>query len=305
MRYRAEKGLMIIFLLAFVSLASLPSIVEAGEGGGNHYCGGTEDFMTGAVPPPGKYLLNYFLYYKADSMRDDSGKKVPIDFKADIAANAVRFLHVTNKKVMGADLLWHVCVPVVYQHVSTRGFPGERSQSKTGLGDIESGVGLVWHSKNFHGGPAIDVMAPTGAYDKSDLANIGRNYWTFNPILALTYVSDGGFEVSGKFMYMINTVNAATGYTSGDEFSVDYTVGQHIKNWTFGISGHYLKQLTDDKMRNEPTDFNGNKGQYFSIGPAVQYAFKNMFVTVKYQWETNVENRPKGEAAWFRFFYAF
>jgi hypothetical protein len=104
---------------------------------------------------------------------------------------------------------------------------------------------------------------------------------------------------------MINTTNYATGYRSGDEFAVDYSVGQHIKNWTIGASGHYLKQVTDDKMRNEPSDFNGNRGTYFSIGPAVQYAFKNMFVTAKYQWETNVKNRSQGQALWLRFFYAF
>jgi hypothetical protein len=303
----SRKGFkQVLVLLLLVVFSVFPaSHLCAGEGGGNHYPGGTEDFMIGAIPPPGMYFLNYFQNYTANKLKDNSGHKIPVDFEVDAIANGFRFLHVTKTKVMGGDVFWHGCVPVVHQHVSLRGFPGERSQSKTGLGDVELGTGIVWHGKNFHGGPAIDVMVPTGSYNKDDLANIGRNYFTINPIFALTYLSDKGFEVSGKFMYMINTTNYATGYRSGDEFAVDYSVGQHIKNWTIGASGHYLKQVTDDKMRNEPSDFNGNRGTYFSIGPAVQYAFKNMFVTAKYQWETNVKNRSQGQALWLRFFYAF
>ena len=48
---------------------------------------------------------------------------------------------------------------------------------------------LSWHTKNFHYVVGLDVDIPIGAYKKEDLANIGRNYWTFEPIVAATYMS--------------------------------------------------------------------------------------------------------------------
>ncbi len=293
--------LMSILILGMVGV--LTQSARATEGGGSHYPGGNEDFMVGMLPPPGAHFLNYVMYYSSNKVRDNSGSTVPGDFRLDAAVEAMRFIYITNKKLLGADVGMHVIVPVGYQHVSTGGI----SQSKTGLGDIEfSPLVLGWHfNKNWHLTTCVDIMAPTGAYDKNDLSNIGRNYWTFNPIVAFTYLHDKGFEVSAKFLYLINTVNSATGYTSGQEFIVDYLVGQRIGNWNIGVNGAYYKQTTADRMRNESADFDGYKGQFFSVGPAVQYNFKNMFFNLKYQIDTNVKNKPEGDKLWFKFFYAF
>lgn len=293
------------FVFLFLFFIGVPN-ANTTEGGGSHYAGGNEDFMAGALPPPGQYLLNYFMYYTADKLKDNSGKKVNVDFKVDAAVDAIRFVYVTKKKLFNADIGWHVIVPIVYQHVSID-TPGSTRQSKTGLGDIEfSPFILGWHfNKNWHLTATVDFMAPTGNYDKDDVSNIGRNYWTINPILAFTYISDGGFEVSSKMLYLINTTNTATGYRSGQEFLADYLIGQKIGNWNFGINGYYYKQLTDDKMRNEPANFNGYKGQCLSVGPAIQYNHKNISLNLKYQWDTMVKNRPEGQKLWFKFIYGF
>ena len=97
------------------------------------------------------------------------------------------------------------------------------------------------------------MMLPTGQYSKNDLSNLGRNYYSFNPLWAFTYIGDKnspipGFEISSKFMYMINTINAETSYTSGQEFRMDYLIGQHVGNWAFGINGQFLYQTTVDKQ---------------------------------------------------------
>ena len=290
----------------FVVLAILviSTDVRATEGGGSHYPGGNEDFQVGALPPPGMYFMNYLMYYTADKLKDNAGRTVPADFSLNATVEAMRFIYVTKKKLFGADVAWHVIVPVAYQHVSVE---GAGSQSKTGLADIEfSPFVLGWHfNKNWHLTACVDIMAPSGAYDKGDLSNIGRNYWTFNTIVAFSYIHTKGFEVSAKFLYLINTVNSATGYTSGQEFIVDYLVGQRIGNWSIGINGAYYKQITDDSARNEPPDFDGNKGQFFSIGPALQYNYKNMCFNAKYQMDTSVKNRPEGQKFWLKFFYAF
>ncbi len=55
-----------VFLL--ISILALAVLFTAGpalatEGGGGAYPNGVEDFMSGALPPPGTYFLNYLTYY--------------------------------------------------------------------------------------------------------------------------------------------------------------------------------------------------------------------------------------------------
>ncbi len=300
-------------LLLFLSIASLslfmPEDSYATEGGGGAYPNGAEDFMSGAVPPPGYYFLDYFLYYSADEFNNKNGDNVDNDFDLDVVANTFRFIYVTKQKIFGGFWGVHMFVPIVYQDVSLFGM----SDDKTGLGDIIIDPFILsWHFKNWHFATGVDIYMPTGSYDKNDLANISRNYWTFEPIFAFTYISDGGFEVSSKFMYDFNTNNPDTDYLSGQEFHFDYAVGYRVSNWNLGVAGYYYKQITDDKMNGEtvpavaPLGFDeGFKGQTFAVGPAVKYNYKNMSFTLKYLWETAVEHRPEGSDLWFKFVYAF
>ena len=162
---------------------------------------------------------------------------------------------------------------------------------------------LGWHSKNFHVTTGIDIYIPVGSYNQDRLANTGRNYWTFEPIVAFTYLSDGGFEISAKFMYDFNTENDDTKVQSGQEFHVDYAVGYHIgKEWIVGLNGYYYQQVTEDEQNGNDV---GNKGRVFAIGPAVQYNYKNMSFTAKWQPEFEARNKPEGNKFWFNFVYAF
>ena len=121
----------------------------------------------------------------------------------------------------------------------------------------------------------------------------------------MTYLSDGGFEISAKFMYDINTENDDTKYQSGQEFHVDYTIGYHInKQWAVGLGGYYYVQTTDDEV-NGVTPPDGFKGQVFAIGPQAQYNYKNMSFTLKWQHEFEAQYKPEGDKFWFNFVYAF
>src|SRR4030067_2195104 len=294
--------ILLLLLLSVFSLSVLTSAnVYATEGGGNAYPLGAEDFMSGAVPPPGYYFINYFLYYSADRLNNKDGHNVDNDFDLDVVANTFRFIYITKQKIFGGFWGVHMFVPIVYQDVSLFG----TSDDKAGLGDIIIDPFILsWHFKNWHLATGVDIYMPTGSYDKEDLANISRNYWTFEPIFAFTYISDGGFEVSSKFMYDINTENNDSpygDYKSGQEFHFDYAVGYKVSNWNLGIAGYYYKQITDDEVNGETVPAvaflgfdEGFKGQTFAVGPAVKYNYKNMSFTLKYLWETAVEHRPEG-----------
>ncbi len=299
----------VMFLCAaFISVSiMMGSVAFATEGGGGAYPNGSEDFMSGAIPPPGFYFINYAQYYWADKFKDGNGNNAIPGFKAKVAVDALRFIYVTKVKVLDANWLMHTIIPVVNVDVNLP--VGKKSW--TGIGDVVfDPFALSWHfSKNLHAVAGVDIFMPVGDYDKTRIANPGRDYWTFEPLVGVTYLSDSGIELSSKFMYDFNTKNGDTDYLSGQEFHFDYTVGYHINNWSLGLGGYYYKQVTDDKQNGiavmGPDGTAGFKGQAFAIGPQVKYDYKNMSFILKYQKEMAVENRPEGDKAWFKFIYAF
>jgi hypothetical protein len=300
----AFRKLFIVLVAAAVLAGPAVLVVPAcaTEGGGGAYPNGAEDFMVGALPPPGTYFKNYMLYYSASQFNDKNGNDLIPDFKLKVAADVLRFIHVTDYKILGANWAVHAFIPLVYQDVTL----GGRTDDRFGLGDIIiDPIILGWHFPNFHVTTGLDIYIPTGTYDKNRLANPGRNYWTFEPILAMTYLSDSGFELSAKFMYDFNTENSDTNYQSGQEFHFDYTVGYHIgKQWAVGLGGYYYIQTTDDKV-NGVTPPDGFKGQVAAIGPQAQYSYKNMNFTLKWQYEFDAQYKPEGNKFWFNFVYAF
>ena len=291
------------WLACFFAILLLCPMAQATEGGGSAYPGGNEDFMAGALPPAGHYPILYNMYYTSDELVDNDGNELPVDFDLDVFVSALRYVYVSPYKLFGADLGWHIIVPFISQDVEIGALGVDESTS--GIGDIEfSTLIFGWHfSKNMHLVATVDIFAPIGEYDQNDPSSIGRNYWTVDPIVAATYISDGGFEVSAKFQYLINFENSDTDYTSGNEFICDYLIGQHVGKWNFGVNGVIYQQITDDELDGDTVE--DYKAQCFSIGPAIQYNYKNMFFNLKAQFDTAAENRPEGKKFWFKLMYAF
>lgn len=313
-----------VVLLSMLTLLVVSNQAQGTEGGGTIYPGGNEDFMMGALPPPGFYYLNYFLYEHSSDYSDvripqgvpGAGRKlstltggVAPDFKLNVVGNVFRFVYVTPVTIFGANLGMQVLLPVLYVDAKLRLPNGVTMFNGTdaGLGDITiTPVLLGWHfGKNFHLITGLDINVPTGQYDQTSSVNVGRNYFEFEPAVGFSYLHDCGFEASIKMMYDFNLKNMSTDYRSGQEFHFDYIIGQHYGNWMFGAGGQFYQQTTDDDFPGQAVDFDGNRGQAFSIGPAVQYQYKNMFVGLKYQHDVVCENRSEDQKIWLKFIYAF
>ena len=293
-----------LFVLGlFIGTVPFDGSAFATEGGGGAYPNGAEDFMMGALPPPGTYFLDYVDYYSATSLKDHNGDNLVPKFDLDVAVNVFRLVHVTTYDVLGANWAMHVFLPLAHMKVDATMGDDKRS----GMGDIIVDPFILgWHSKNFHVTTGLDIYIPLGSYDEDRLANTGRNYWTFEPVAGLTYLSDNGFELSGKFMYDFNRKNTDTDYESGQEFHFDYTAGYHVdKNLAVGVGGYYYYQTTNDKMDGAVVGTDGFKGRVMAAGPQAAYNYKNMSFTIKWQKEFEAKNRPQGNNFWGKFMYAF
>ena len=305
-RFKTHMQILLMIVLGLV--LSISSVFVSGsalatEGGGGCYPNGAEDFMGGALPPPGTYFLNYLNFYHATAFKDQNGNDLMPKFDLNVVANVFRLVHVTKYKIFGASWAVHAFLPLVYMDVDAT--PGK--DNRAGLGDIIVDPFILgWHFKHFHITTGLDFYIPTGDYDKNRLTNTGRNYWTFEPVIGFTYLWDNGIELSGKFMYDFNLKNTDTDYKSGQEFHVDYTAGYHVdKNLTLGIGGYGYYQTTDDEQYGTKVGTDGFKGRVIGLGPQVAYNYKNMAFTLKWQKEFKVENRPEGNNFFFKFMYAF
>jgi len=298
------------------SLFLTVGVAQAKEGG-DQYPNGAENWCAGALPPPGAYFINYFGYY-GGKLQDGNGNEAKLDAngnggRVDAVFDALRVVQITNTKILGANWGWHALLPVVYQSIDMPNVGG--SAGKFGIGDITiDPFVLAWHhSPELHTALGIDIYLPTGAYDKNDpRTSIGANYYSVEPLYAITWLGKSGWEVSGKFMYNMKSKNDDTKYQSGDEFHMDYLVGKHIGDWSVGVSGYYLEQITNDKVDGAtvpavPGVFSeGRKGQVLAFGPSVKYTAKGgtMFIG-QWQHETMVENRFAGDKLWFKMIMPF
>jgi hypothetical protein len=158
-----------IVLAALTLVVAAGTISHATEGGGGAYPNGAEDFMSGAAPPPGNYFINYFNYYSADKFKGG-----PPEFKLNVAADVLRFIHITDKQFLGGFWGMHVFIPLVYMDVKASGMPD--ADHRASLGDIIIDPFILsWHGKNWHAVTAMDIYMPTGNYTKAHAANVGRS----------------------------------------------------------------------------------------------------------------------------------
>lgn len=287
----------LINTIVALTLAGLAGGVMATEGGGTIYPVGAENYTCCALPPPGLYGMAWFQHYSADAVRGNGGQVVtPAGFRVNANAVVPRVVYISPLSVAGASLGAQAILPIVNLDVNvTQGV----QQSKTGLGDMTFGPVLGWHhSENLHSVLALDIYAPTGAYRKGDVANIGRNHWALQPVLGVSYIQAQGLNADLKAMWTYNFRNDDTDYRDGKELIVDYSVGWGVGGgWTLGVGGYYYQQLTNDEHNGASVA--DNKGRAVAFGPSVRYdSGKGWFITAKYQDEMAVRNRADGAAFW-------
>ncbi|MCF8501939.1 MAG: transporter, partial [Rhodospirillum sp.] len=271
--------------------------------GTDQYPQGAEGFMAGALPPPGFYLLGYGVDYRGDLV-DGQGDKVitPTGESISVRANAVaaRVLYMSDFQFLGGNWGAHMVIPVFDVTMEA----GSASQHKTGLGDITfDPFILAWHWKDWHLATGLDITAPTGRYDAGDLANIGANYWSFEPLVTATYRNEDGWEASAKLMYNIKTENTATNYQSGDEFHMDYALVKNFEDWSVGLGGYFVHQIQRDEVNG--VEVADSIRQTFAIGPQIQYRYQNMAFSAKWQNEVYSRNTFDGNRFNLKVIYAF
>jgi len=313
----------------FLATAILaPLLLGAEEGGSGHYAPGASASFIDTLPgKPGLAIANFFNYY--DGSASISGP-LPIGglatagLDATAYSNTILALYTTPMKLLGGNYTIGVAVPYIWMKVKGNvhavGAEGQvitvaRSDTDNGIGDTllyPFMVGWIGLNGDLKYDVRLGVYAPTGSYEKGKLANVGKNYWTFEPLISFSYLSSKiGLELSGYAGIDLNTKNTATEYQSGTQLHVDLTAAQHVPllGGLLGIGGNgfYYQQITGDSGSGASLgDF---KGRTAGIGPVLSYVTKiwgrDLVAEAKWLPEMDVRRRLKGDYIWFKMAMAF
>ncbi len=315
------KSMMPLALVALTMLLPLPAYAE--EGGSGHYMpGGTADFIDTLPGKPGLAIANFYNYYSGSA---SASKQLPLGgliaagLDARASSDTIVALYQTPLQLLGGSYAVGVVIPYVWLEahgdVQLTGPGGgtiasAKRQTANGIGDITLYPFMLgW--KSLDGDLKYDVRlgiyAPTGDYEKGALANVGKNYWTFEPAASLSYLSSKtGLELSTFAGIDFNTKNNDTDYQTGTQFHLDVTAAQHLPLFGgfmgIGANAFYYQQISGDSGSGAVLgDF---KGRTEGIGPVVSYATKawqkDLVAEIKWLPEMHVEHRLKGDSIWFK-----
>lgn len=300
-------------VVGIVTALCLLTPLSALAGGGQHYPLGIADFISGALPPQGLYLINNLVYGEKDRIVDNSGNTVPVDFHARLKLLTTRLVYVTPYSLFGGQFAMHGIVPLYDIEVER----GPMTFDDTGVGDVLiSPFNLGWHfGPKLHLLASIDVMTPLGDYDKRNPATtlLSKNHWTISPGLAMTLKEDK-YDITIRGVYDFHTkndeyFNPASGMDSeldpGEEFHIDYALGfVPAPGWRLGVVGYNCWQTTDDVI--DGVKVADKRTRIASIGPAISYSPKRgLTFTVKHYQEFASRNTAEGYKTYLKMIYKF
>ncbi len=286
-----EKNIYLLSIAITLNLFIVSS-VHAGEGGFSNYFPSTYGDFGVAIPPePGLTYINYNLFYSAEVERAVLQGRVKTDIDTFAYFNMSALFYTLDRPVLGGRYLFGVFVPIGYVDLDAD-LVGQLTsvsvnESETALGDISfipfSGY---WNTGNWYFNLYELVFAPTGQYDVDNNVNVGRNYWSFDTVFAITYLNmETGREFSLVPGFMINTKNNATDYSTGNEFHLDAMFNQFFSDtFALGLHGYYLKQVEGDSGTGALLgDF---KGESYGIGPSLLWTPKvgRWYPTITANW---------------------
>ena len=318
------KQSILLTVAAGAMLLANTSVAE--QSGSGHYLSGQYTDFSGMPPTKsGFYFGNYFLDYNNGTFNASKGLPfggiTALGVTANLQAEVPLVIYAYPFDFHGVTFSSGIAIPYVWLDVKAsatldrNGNPlsASREQSVNGLGDIQlMPIMASWTNGDFTVGGMFNVWAPSGDYTAGALANQGLGYWTFEPMLAFSWLSKKiGTEVTLFTAVDFNTENTDANYQSGDIFHVDGTVAQHLPLFGgiagAGVSAFYLKQITGDS--GSGATLGGFMAKSYGIGPTLSYVHPvgkhTLVVDASWLPQTYSDNTTKGDYFWAKLTLAF
>lgn len=276
----------------------------AAEGGYSNYIPGFYgDLLLAVAPPDGFAMRNDLYFYRADGSGSVRSGQIELSAELALTFNYLSVLYKPGIEILGGQFAFGGTAAVgdvdIDASLSIAGQSLRVSDDRTGIGDVTLSASIYWPKDKWNFAWGNFVVAPTGAYDVNDIANVGLNIWTFETDFMATYFdAEKGRDYSVVVGYGYNTENPDTNYQSGDEFHVDFVLNQFLsESFAVGVNGFFFRQLSGDS--GEGAVLGPFKGEASGFGPAIYWIRKigsrDVAFTLKWFNEFNVKNRLEGD----------
>jgi hypothetical protein len=293
------------------------SQVEAAEFGTGIYILGYQSALAGYQPAPGFYLRNDLYVYQGNANIIPFSRRIEVGLRSCLITDIIGGTYVTPLEIFGA----HYAVGMIWSSATNSFLKGKlavdtrfprlnrfltRSEEGeyTGVSDmVVTPINLGWHLGQFHLMAFGNFYAPVGSYNPNRRLNTGLNRWAVEPNVAVTWLQPKyGQEVSLSMGYTMNFQNPATQYTTGQEFHLEYYLGQHLpKGFAVGLAGYIYNQMTADTGNG--ASLGAFHGQTIALGPCLSFNSKignhAIGLNARYYNELKVHNRFDGQAFFF------
>ena len=250
--------------------------------------------------------MNQSLFYTANVDRTLLQGRVNASLDTSAFYNYSYPIYAFKEPVLGAEFAISAGVPLGYADFEAQlvGPAGSVAvdDKETALGDIIlMPASFYWNDGNWYFNLYELITTPTGKYNVDDNINIGRNYWSFDTVFAVTNLNmETGRDFSLAVGYMINTENDATNYKTGHELHIDAVFNQFFsETFALGLAGYYYDQVTGDSGSGALLgDF---EGKSYGIGPSFLWIPKSgggkFSITGTWLHDLHASNRLEGDYA--------
>lgn len=325
------KNLKLFIIASLFALSGSICETRATQTGASHYISGQfSDFSTTVPTAPGWVFGNFVLNYNDGDFNAAKGlpfgRFLGLNVTVNMTAEVPMAMYAYPVDWLGATWGSGVAIPLVWTRVKAsgtidkNGVPSSvtKEQTANGLGDIQLiPVMAGWTNGDFKVNALLNIWAPTGDYNQDNLANCGLGYWTFTPMLGVSWLSSKiGTEVSVFTGVDFNTENTDANYKSGNLFHVDATVAQHFPLLGgfagVGATAFWMRQISNDHndfgpvLKNQLGGFMMNS---YGVGPTASYAHPigkhTLLFDASWLPQTHTDNTTKGDFFWAKLMFVF
>jgi hypothetical protein len=326
--FRSRCLLAAATLIAMGAAGMASRVAIADEGGVSFWIPGLFGSLAAAPQQPGwsLALINYYDSVRASgtiaAAREVTvgrfNPSVNVNLNVNLQANPdVVFInpsYVFATPVFGGQLALSMAAIAGENNVGLNGTitagVGPFTATKSGsIGDYVSGFGdlypmatVRWNSGVNNWMTYITGDIPVGAYNSSNLANLGDGHGAIDGGGGYTYFDPkAGHEFSFVTGVTYNLTNPSTNYQNGIDWHLDWGASQFLSQQFFvGAVGYFYDQLTADS--GSAPILGPIESRVIGVGPQFGFIFPagptQIFLGLKAYGEFDGHDRPSGYNAW-------